>query len=78
MHNGKKYTFVADYEDIVGGCLHPNCSCSYKLVIKNGEISNTYTREEGENLLKVINLYMNQGCHENCTHEHNHIGSNNG
>ena len=78
VQNGKKYTFVADYEDIVGGAIHPNCSCSYKLVIKNGGISNTYTREEGENLLKVINLYMNQGCHENCTHNHNHIGSDNG
>ena len=78
VQNGKKYTFVADYEDIVGGAIHPNCSCSYKLVIKNGEISNTYTREEGENLQKVINLYMNQGCDENCTHEHNHIGRDNG
>lgn len=78
VQNGKKYTFVADYEDIVGGAIHPNCSCSYKLVIKNGGISNTYTREEGENLLKVINLCMNQGCDENCTHNHNHIGSDNG
>lgn len=83
VENGKKYTFVADYEDIVGGAIHPNCSCSYKLVIKNGEISNTYTRQEGENLQKIINSCMNQGCdenctHEHCTHEHNEIGSNNG
>lgn len=83
VENGKKYTFVADYEDIIGGAVHPNCSCSYKLVIKNGEISNTYTREEGENLQKIINSCMNQGCdenctHEHCTHEHNEIGSNNG
>ena len=83
VENGKKYTFVADYEDIIGGAIHPNCSCSYKLVIKNGEISNTYTREEGENLQKIINSCMNQGCdenctHEHCTHEHNEIGSNNG
>lgn len=83
VENGKKYTFTADYEDIIGGAIHPNCSCSYKLVIKNGEISNTYTREEGENLQKIINSCMNQGCdenctHEHCTHEHNEIGSNNG
>lgn len=78
VENGKKYTFVADYEDIIGGAIHPNCSCSYKLVIKNGEISNTYTREEGENLQKIINSCMNQGCDENCTHQHNEIWSNNG
>lgn len=83
VENGKKYTFVADYEDIIGGAIHVQCNCSYKLIIKNGEISNTYTREEGENLQKIINSCMNQGCdenctHEHCTHEHNEIGSNNG
>lgn len=78
VQNGKKYTFIADYEDIVGGAIHVQCSCSYKLIVKNGEISNTYTREEGENLQKIINSCMNQGCDENCTHEHNEIGSNNG
>lgn len=78
VENGKKYTFVADYEDIVGGCLHPNCSCSYKLIIKNSNSVNTYTPQEGDNLQKVANLYMNQGCDENCTHQHNEIWSNNG
>lgn len=78
VENGKKYTFTADYEDIVGGCLHPNCSCSYKLIIKNSNSVNTYTPQEGDNLQKVANLYMNQGCDENCTHQHNEIWSNNG
>lgn len=78
VENGKKYTFTADYEDIVGGCLHPNCSCSYKLIIKNSNSVNTYTPQEGHNLQKVANLYMNQGCDENCTHQHNEIWSNNG
>lgn len=78
VENGKKYTFTADYEDIVGGAIHPNCSCSYKLIIKNGNSVNTYTPQEGDNLQKVANLYMNQGCDENCTHQHNEIWSNNG
>lgn len=78
VENGKKYTFTADYEDIVGGAIHPNCSCSYKLIIKNGNSMNTYTPQEGDNLQKVVNLYMNQGCDENCTHQHNEIWSNNG
>lgn len=78
VENGKKYTFTADYEDIVGGAIHPNCSCSYKLIIKNGNSVNTYTLQEGDNLQKVANLYMNQGCDENCTHQHNEIWSNNG
>ena len=78
VENGKKYTFTADYEDIVGGAIHPNCSCSYKLIIKNSNSVNTYTPQEGDNLQKVANLYMNQGCDENCTHQHNEIWSNNG
>ena len=78
VENGKKYTFTADYEDIVGGAIHPNCSCLYKLIIKNGNSVNTYTPQEGDNLQKVANLYMNQGCDENCTHQHNEIWSNNG
>lgn len=78
VQNGKKYTFVADYEDIVGGAIHVQCNCSYKLIIKNNGTTNTYTREEGENLQKVINSCMNQGCDGNCTHNHNEIGSDNG
>ena len=77
----KNHTLYTEYNGRIW--WNGNCSCSYKLVIKNGEISNTYTREEGENLQKIINSCMNQGCdenctHEHCTHEHNEIGSNNG
>ena len=33
--DGKLRIFTANYEDIEGGCLHPNCMCGYHLVFKN-------------------------------------------
>lgn len=37
IEDGKVKIFTADYEDIEGGTLHPNCSCGYKLVFKNAQ-----------------------------------------
>lgn len=34
-NDGKLRIFTANYEDIEGGCLHPNCMCGYHLVFKN-------------------------------------------
>lgn len=56
--NGKTHTFTANYEDINSGAIHPNCNCSYRLIIKNGEVANSYEPEHGENLTKVMNTCM--------------------
>lgn len=36
-NDGKLKIFTANYEDIEGGVLHPNCACAYKLVFKNAQ-----------------------------------------
>lgn len=43
--------FTANYENIEGGCLHPNCQCAYKLVFKNdaGEFVKTLNMGEKDN-----------------------------
>ena len=37
VEDGKLKIFTANYEDIEGGTLHPNCACGYKLVFKNAD-----------------------------------------
>ena len=37
IENGKVKIFTANYEDIEGSTLHPNCLCRYKLVFKNSD-----------------------------------------
>ena len=45
--NGKVGIFTANYEDIEGGCLHPNCQCGYHLVFKNDAGEFVKTLNEG-------------------------------
>lgn len=47
--NGKTKTFTANYEDIQGGVVHPNCQCDYHLVFKNdaGEFVKTLNGGKG-------------------------------
>lgn len=37
IENGKVKIFTANYEDIEGSTLHPNCLCRYRLVFKNSD-----------------------------------------
>lgn len=48
--DGKLKIFTANYEDIEGGVLHPNCQCGYHLVFKNdaGEFVKTLNKGEKE------------------------------
>jgi len=48
-NDGKLKIFTANYEDIEGGCLHPNCMCGYHLVFKNasGEFIKTLNGGSG-------------------------------
>ena len=50
--NGKVRTFTANYEDIQGGVVHPNCQCDYHLVFKNsaGEFVKTLNKEQHNGL----------------------------
>ena len=50
--NGKLRTFTANYEDIQGGVVHPNCQCGYRLVFKNaqGEFVKTLNKEQHNGL----------------------------
>lgn len=54
VENGKVKTFTANYENILGGTVHPNCQCEYELVFKNeqGEFTKTLNKEKtnGHNL----------------------------
>lgn len=36
-NDGKLKIFTANYEDIDGGTLHPNCQCGYHLVFRNAQ-----------------------------------------
>nr|DAK73809.1 MAG TPA: portal protein [Caudoviricetes sp.] len=51
--NGKESSFTANYEDIDGGVVHPQCTCQYRLIIKdehNGLVSkynSLETKEQG-------------------------------
>lgn len=49
---GELKIFVANYENIEGGTLHPNCMCGYKLVFKN---------EAGEFVKTLNELELNGG-----------------
>ena len=48
VEDGKLKIFTANYEDIEGGTLHPNCACGYKLVFKNADGTFTKTLNEFE------------------------------
>ena len=48
-NDGKLRIFTANYEDIEGGCLHPNCQCGYYLVFKNDAGEFVKTLNEGPN-----------------------------
>lgn len=49
VENGKVKIFTANYENIEGGTLHPNCACGYHLVFKNsaGEFVKTLNGGKG-------------------------------
>lgn len=38
--DGKTSVFKADYENIDAGVVHPNCHCSYRLIIKDEKVEN--------------------------------------
>ena len=50
VENGKVKIFTANYEDIEGGCNHPNCQCGYKLIFKNAQGEFVKTLNGGENV----------------------------
>ena len=51
-NDGKLKIFTANYEDIDGGTLHPNCQCGYHLVFMN---------EQGEFVKTLNELELNGG-----------------